>query len=77
MTVPCHNDLLAENFLDDGQRVRIIDHEYSIRDGSSPPDFDHWSRGMQKYDRAVAEFDGPDLEHLLAAARQADSLEAP
>lgn len=27
--VPCHNDLLAANFLDDGQDVRIIDYEYS------------------------------------------------
>ncbi|RLV50016.1 LPS biosynthesis choline kinase [Nocardioides mangrovicus] len=27
--VPCHNDLLAENFIDDGERVWIIDYEYS------------------------------------------------
>lgn len=27
--VPCHNDLLAANLLDDGERVRIIDFEYS------------------------------------------------
>lgn len=27
--VPCHNDLLAANFLDDGGDVRIIDYEYS------------------------------------------------
>lgn len=27
--VPCHNDLLAANFLDDGERLRIIDYEYS------------------------------------------------
>lgn len=27
--VSCHNDLLAANFLDDGERVRIIDYEYS------------------------------------------------
>lgn len=27
--VSCHNDLLAGNFLDDGQAVRIIDYEYS------------------------------------------------
>jgi len=41
-----------------------------IQDGSSPLDFDFWSWGMEKYDRAVAEFDGPDFEHLLEAARQ-------
>lgn len=27
--VPCHNDLLAANFLDDGETVWIIDYEYS------------------------------------------------
>ena len=27
--VPCHNDLLAENILDDGQRIWLIDFEYS------------------------------------------------
>ncbi len=28
-TVPCNNDLLAGNFLDDGERVWLIDYEYS------------------------------------------------
>jgi thiamine kinase-like enzyme len=28
-TVPCNNDLLAANFLDDGDRVWLIDYEYS------------------------------------------------
>jgi hypothetical protein len=27
---------------------------------------------MEKYDRAVREFDAPDLEHLLRAARRPD-----
>ena len=27
--VPCHNDLLTENFLDDGERLRILDWEYA------------------------------------------------
>jgi thiamine kinase-like enzyme len=26
---PCHNDLLAANFLDDGTRMRLIDWEYA------------------------------------------------
>ena len=29
MPVPCHNDLLTANFLDDGERVRIVDWEYA------------------------------------------------
>ncbi|MXG91145.1 phosphotransferase [Nocardioides sp. YIM 123512] len=28
-TVPCNNDLLAENFVDDGEQVWLIDYEYS------------------------------------------------
>src|SRR5262249_14980602 len=27
--VPCHNDLLAANFIDDGARIRILDWEYA------------------------------------------------
>lgn len=36
-TVPCHNDLLAENFLDDGERLWIVDYEYS---GNNDPTFE-------------------------------------
>jgi thiamine kinase-like enzyme len=28
-TVPCHNDLLAANFIDDGDRIWLIDYELS------------------------------------------------
>ena len=28
-TVPCNNDLLAANFIDDGDRLWVIDYEYS------------------------------------------------
>jgi hypothetical protein len=44
----------------------------AIQHGSSPLDFDFWSWGMEKYDRAVAAFDGPGIEHLLVAASQPD-----
>jgi len=27
--VPCHNDLLNANFIDDGERLRIVDWEYA------------------------------------------------
>jgi thiamine kinase-like enzyme len=130
VTVPCHNDLLAANLIDDGERVAIIDYEYAgnndpcfelgniwseatlpaplldvlvtayfgrprpaqvararlfglmskygwtlwaaIQDATSPLEFDFWSWGMEKYDRAVAEFDGPEFEHLLTAATDRD-----
>jgi thiamine kinase-like enzyme len=36
-SVPCNNDLLAENYIDDGQAIRIIDYEYS---GNNDPCFE-------------------------------------
>jgi thiamine kinase-like enzyme len=129
-TVPCNNDLLAANLIDDGSRIWLIDYEYSgnndpyfelgnlwsesnldvtqlerlvaayfgrdsparvararllglmskygwtlwasIQDGISELDFDFWSWGMEKYVRAVAEFDGPDLAGLMEAVQQDD-----
>ena len=115
--VPCNNDLLAANIIDDGTRLWLIDYEYSgmneasfelgniwsestlpedaldvlvaayweradasavararlwalmskygwmlwasIQASVSPIAFDYWAWGMEKYDRAVAEFDSP------------------
>jgi len=122
--VPCNNDLLAENFIDVGGELRLIDYEYSgnnepsfelgnvwsesnlsdeqlealvaeyygaplrnkvarcrawglmskygwtlwgsIQDSISDLDFDFWDWALEKYDRAVAEFDGAGFERLLA-----------
>ena len=36
-SVPCHNDLLCENFIDDGSSLRIVDYELS---GNNDPCFD-------------------------------------
>ena len=36
-TVPCNNDLLAANFIDDGDRMWLIDYEYS---GNNDPCFE-------------------------------------
>jgi len=129
-TVPCNNDLLAVNLIDDGTTVWIIDYEYSgnndacfelgniwseaalplthleelvgqyygrtlrnkvararllglmskygwtlwasIQHGASSLDFDFWSWGMEKYDRAIAEFDGPDFDRLLSEVQRTD-----
>lgn len=127
--VPCNNDLLAANIIDDGDRLWLIDYEYSgnneasfelgniwsestlpeealtdlvtsywqrddqakvararlwalmskygwmlwasIQTSISPIAFDYWAWGMEKYDRAVAEFDSPQFaEWLDAAARR-------
>ena len=37
LTVPCNNDLLAANFIDDGEAARLIDYEYS---GNNDPAFE-------------------------------------
>jgi thiamine kinase-like enzyme len=36
-TVPCNNDLLAANFIDDGDRIWLIDYEYA---GNNDPCFE-------------------------------------
>jgi thiamine kinase-like enzyme len=129
-TVPCNNDLLAANFIDDGDRLWVIDYEYagnndpcfelgniwsesdlpidhltllvdsyygrhlrhkvararllglmakygwtlwaSIQAAVSPIEFDFWSWGMEKYERAVEEFDAPGFAVLLDEARRPD-----
>ncbi len=132
-TVPCNNDLLAGNFVDDGEQIWLIDYEYggnndacfelgnvwsenhlsvqqleelviayygrprgekvarcqlyglmskygwtlwaSIQDAISDVDFDFWTWGMDKYERAVAEFDGPEFTRLIHDAQQPDNYE--
>jgi thiamine kinase-like enzyme len=44
----------------------------SIQDGVSDIDFDFWEWGMEKYERAVAEFDGPGFDDLLEEVVRAD-----
>jgi thiamine kinase-like enzyme len=53
--VPCHNDLLCENFIDDGQTLRIVDYELS---GNNDPCFDLGNTAQE------AELD-PDLRAAL------------
>ncbi|HKS79541.1 MAG TPA: hypothetical protein VJQ07_11810, partial [Gaiellaceae bacterium] len=129
-TVPCNNDLLAENFILVDGEMRLIDYEYSgnneasfelgnawsesnlslgqleelvaaywgeplrnkvararlwglmskygwtlwgsIQVGISDLDFDFWGWAMEKYERAVAELDGPEFEQLLADVQRED-----
>ena len=44
----------------------------SIQDGISDLDFDFWGWAMEKYDRAVAEFEGGAFEQLLADVQRDD-----
>ncbi len=67
--VPCHNDLLAANVLDDGGDLRIIDYEYS---GMNEPSFELGNAA------AEAGLDGDALAELSAAyhGRHDDALVA-
>ena len=129
-TVPCNNDLLAENFMltarrSAADRLRVLGQQRPVlrarqhlerveplaraaraagRRLLRPPgapqgrarapvgpdvevrldavgldpgrrlaiDFDFWSWGMEKYERAVAEFESPEFERLLDEARRSD-----
>jgi thiamine kinase-like enzyme len=53
-TVPCNNDLLAENFIDDGKRLWLIDYEYS---GNNDPTFElgNTCQEMQFSDEQISE----------------------
>jgi thiamine kinase-like enzyme len=52
-TVPCHNDLLAENYLDDGARLWLVDWEYS---GNNDPAFELGNTAQELgYDAAQVE----------------------
>ena len=68
--VPCHNDLLAANFLDDGDRLWIIDFEYS---GNNEPAFELGNLAQENHldDAQLAtlatHYYGADDERLVAA----------
>jgi len=57
-SAPCHNDLLCENFIDDGTSLRIVDYELS---GNNDPCFDLGNTAQE------AEFD-QDLRGALCEA---------
>jgi thiamine kinase-like enzyme len=70
--VPCNNDLLAGNFIEDGERVWIIDYEYS---GNNDPCFELgniWSEcglSTDQLDELVTAYYGRRLRHKIARAR--------
>jgi thiamine kinase-like enzyme len=70
-TVPCNNDLLAANFIDDGEKIWLIDYEYS---GNNDPCFELgniWGE-CQLPDEAlaalIAEYYGRPLRNKFARA---------
>lgn len=57
-TVPCNNDLLAENYIDDGKSLRLIDYEYS---GNNDPCFELGNTCQEM------EFDETQIQEICAA----------
>jgi thiamine kinase-like enzyme len=52
-TMPCHNDLLAENYIDDGRQLWIVDFEYS---GNNDPCFELGDTAQEcEFDQALRE----------------------
>jgi thiamine kinase-like enzyme len=71
-TVPCNNDLLAANFVEDGDRVWLIDYEYS---GNNDPCFELgnlWREcrlSLDQLDELVNSYFGRLLRHEVARVR--------
>lgn len=71
-TVPCNNDLLAGNCLDDGTRVWLIDYEYS---GNNDPCFELgnlWSESgltADQLEELIAHYYGDVIPQKVARAR--------
>ncbi len=57
-TVPCNNDLLAANYIDDGDLLRVIDFEYS---GNNDPTFELGNTSQE------LEYDEDRIVELCAA----------
>jgi thiamine kinase-like enzyme len=72
VTVPCHNDLLAANFVEDGDRVWLIDYEYS---GNNDPCFELgniWRDNRlttEQLEELVTNYFGRPIRSRLARAR--------
>jgi thiamine kinase-like enzyme len=71
-TVPCNNDLLAANFVEDGDRVWLIDYEYS---GNNDPCFELGNTSCEcqlsadQREELVTAYFGRRLRHKIARAR--------
>src|SRR5579862_5648224 len=71
-TVPCNNDLLAENFIDSGGELRLIDYEYSGNNEASFELGNVWSESnlsLEQLEELVAAYWGRPLRNKVARAR--------
>jgi thiamine kinase-like enzyme len=71
-TVPCNNDLLAANFVEDGDRMWLIDYDYS---GNNDPCFELGNTSCEcqlsadQREELVTAYFGRPLRHKIARAR--------
>ena len=74
-TVPCNNDLLAENFIDDGERIWLIDYEYSGNNDACFELGNTWTECKLDLDQleemVTAYFGGPRPDKVARARLQA------
>jgi thiamine kinase-like enzyme len=71
-TVPCNNDLLAANFIDDGDRIWLIDYEYSGNNDACFELGNIWAECQLSQDALAAlvtEYYGRPLRNKIARAR--------
>src|SRR5215467_5701066 len=71
-TVPCNNDLLAENFIDVGGEMRLIDYEYSGNNEASFELGNVWSESnlsLEQLEELVTAYWGRSLRNKVARAR--------
>jgi len=71
-TVPCNNDLLAENFIRVGGEMRLIDYEYSGNNEASFELGNVWSESnlsFEQLEELVAAYWGRSLRNKVARAR--------
>jgi thiamine kinase-like enzyme len=71
-TVPCNNDLLAENFIDVDGEMRLIDYEYSGNNEASFELGNVWSESnlsLEQLEELVTAYWGRPLRNKVARAR--------
>jgi thiamine kinase-like enzyme len=71
-TVPCNNDLLAANFIDDGSKIWLIDYEYSGNNDACFELGNIWAESHLSDDalaELVTEYYGRPLRNKIARAR--------
>lgn len=71
-TVPCNNDLLAGNFIDDGSKLWLIDYEYSGNNDACFELGNIWSEAnlsLEQLEELMEAYDGRLLRHRVARAR--------